>query len=237
MKLYLVRHGVSTGNIPGQMIGWSDHPLSPLGVEQARAVAARLAPLGPMPVYASDLPRAAATARVIAAEWAHDGPEPDVRPDARLREIDLGDLEGSSWDDFMADEGLQQAFAAEPFETRLPGGESLALLQSRVVGVFREILAGDDDIACIVAHDGPIRSILNHVLQAPPARWWTLATSHGGLSLVESDGDWVSLRCVNDTSHLEAVAESGRQATDTSSGRISKLARLASEGAAASDSV
>ena len=235
MKLYLVRHGVSTGNVPGQMIGWSDHPLSPLGVEQARAVAARLAPLGPMPVYASDLPRAAATARVIAAEWAHDGREPVVRPDARLREIDLGDLEGSSWDDFMADAGLQQAFAAEPFETRLPGGESLALLQSRVVAVFREILAGDDDTACLVAHDGPIRSILNHVLQAPSARWWTLATSHGGLSLVESDGDWVSLRFVNDTSHLEAGAKSGLEAADAPA-RSSKLARLASEGAASSDS-
>ena len=29
MKLYLVRHGASTGNTPGNLIGQSDHPLSP----------------------------------------------------------------------------------------------------------------------------------------------------------------------------------------------------------------
>jgi bisphosphoglycerate-dependent phosphoglycerate mutase len=58
MKLYLVRHGQSTGNIGGTLMGQSDHPLTPLGEDQARAAAERLAPFGPMPVYSSDLPRA-----------------------------------------------------------------------------------------------------------------------------------------------------------------------------------
>ena len=62
MKLYLVRHGQSTGNIAGTLMGQSDHPLTPLGEDQARAAAERLAPFGPMPVYASDLPRAQASA-------------------------------------------------------------------------------------------------------------------------------------------------------------------------------
>ena len=31
MKLYLVRHGQSTGNIGGTLIGQSDHPLTELG--------------------------------------------------------------------------------------------------------------------------------------------------------------------------------------------------------------
>ena len=62
MKLYLVRHGQSTGNVGGTLMGQSDHPLTALGEAQARAVAARLAPFGPMPVHCSDLPRAVATA-------------------------------------------------------------------------------------------------------------------------------------------------------------------------------
>ena len=45
MKLYLVRHGQSTGNIGGTLMGQSDHRLTPLGEDQARAAAARLAPL------------------------------------------------------------------------------------------------------------------------------------------------------------------------------------------------
>ena len=70
MKLYLVRHGQSTGNIGGTLMGQSDHPLTPLGEDQARAAAERLAPFGPMPVYSSDLPRARATAEHIVAAWS-----------------------------------------------------------------------------------------------------------------------------------------------------------------------
>ena len=69
LKLYLVRHGQSTGNIGGTLMGQSDHPLTALGEQQARAAAARLAPIGPMPMYSSDLPRARATAEHIVAAW------------------------------------------------------------------------------------------------------------------------------------------------------------------------
>jgi broad specificity phosphatase PhoE len=58
MEIYLVRHGHSTGNGGNQIMGWTDHPLTEVGQAQARAVAARLAPLGPMPVICSDLQRA-----------------------------------------------------------------------------------------------------------------------------------------------------------------------------------
>ena len=73
MKLYLVRHGQSTGNIGGTLMGQSDHPLTPLGERQARAAAGRLAPLGPMPVYSSDLPRARATAEYVVGAWTAAG--------------------------------------------------------------------------------------------------------------------------------------------------------------------
>jgi len=39
VKLYVVRHGQSTGNVGGTLIGQSDHPLTELGEEQARAAA------------------------------------------------------------------------------------------------------------------------------------------------------------------------------------------------------
>jgi broad specificity phosphatase PhoE len=245
MKLYLVRHGVSTGNTPGNLIGWSDHPLTAVGEAQAGAVAARLAPLGPMPVYSSDLPRALATAQHIAAVWvaadtgrfagagvaadtgrlAGSGAAADrdrlpgpggaddenlaaVHADQRLREIDLGQLEGGSWDDFTADVALNAALEADPFETPLPGGESLSILRARVLAVVDEIVAaeGDTDAAvCLVAHDGPIRSILNHYLGVPAEKWWVVSTTHGGLSLLEFSDGWVNVRFVNDTAHLDGV--------------------------------
>ena len=230
MKLYLVRHGQSAGNLPGRMTGWSEHRLTELGTTQARRVAARLAPLGPMPVYASDLPRALETAQLIAAGWPGAGGVgvtaggqdataggakaggADVTADRRLREIDLGDYEGRSWDEFSTDRALADAFAREPLKTTLPGGESLAMVRERVLAAFEEIVQGDHAAACLVSHDGPIRTILNHVLQVPSERHWALSTSHGGLSLLETSAGWVSVRFVNDTSHLLGLDTGGGDA-------------------------
>jgi broad specificity phosphatase PhoE len=279
MKLYLVRHGQSTGNVGGTLMGQSDHLLTPLGEEQARAAAARLAPFGPMSVYSSDLPRARATAEHIVAAWASarcpaSGPEAIVL-DSRLREISLGDYEGRPWQEFEADMELTAAFAADPYGTALPNGESLEHLEARVHAAVVDILAtfglddsgalcanvvsnadasgADRDLeamraaaaaaavdggaaaegathadclpetmdasavatgflpveesgsACLVAHDGPIRAILNHYLGVPPEKWWTLSTTHGGVSLLEFAGGCVTIRFVNATGHLAGL--------------------------------
>jgi broad specificity phosphatase PhoE len=233
VKLYLVRHGQSTGNIGPHLMGQSEHPLTPLGEAQAAAAAARLAPFGPMPVYHSDLPRAAATARAVAAAW---GGDTVLVPDARLREISLGDYEGASWARFEADTELMAAFERDPYGTAVPGGESLAHLVERVMAAVRDVLAAhgvsDSDgglsteavatsdasalatgfhrppqgaNACIVAHDGPIRAVLNHYLGVPPEKWWTLSTTHGGVSLLEFSDGWVNVRYMNAAEHLAGL--------------------------------
>ena len=242
VKLYLVRHGQSTGNVDGALMGQSDHRLTALGEAQARAAAARLAPLGPMPVYSSDLPRAVATAELIAASWAaevapQEGPGGGLLiPDKRLREIDLGDYEGRPWEEFEADVALTDAFANDPHGTSLPHGESLADVEARVHAAVCDVLAahgvndsgelcanavaasdasalvpggcagGPHAAVCLVAHDGPIRAILNHYLEVPPQKWWTLSTSHGGVSLLEFAGGCVTIRYVNATGHLDRLA-------------------------------
>jgi len=262
MKLYLVRHGQSTGNIGGTLMGQSDHPLTPLGEAQARAAAARLAQAGPMPVFSSDLPRARTTAEYIVGAWmAAGGAGASVdRPaslslDPRLREISLGDYEGRPWQEFEADTALTEAFTVDPYRTALPNGESLEHLEARVHAAVLDILepfgvddtgaycgnavsqgdasatdrnasAGDDGLpetmdasavatgflpvadggsACLVAHDGPIRAILNHYLGVPPEKWWTLSTTHGGVSLLEFAGGCVTIRFVNATGHLAGL--------------------------------
>jgi broad specificity phosphatase PhoE len=243
MKLYLVRHGQSTGNVGGMLLGQGDHLLTELGQKQARAAAARLAPFGPMPLHCSDLARAVATAEHIARAWGKPAAfggllaAATLLPDPRLREIDLGDYEGRPWEEFEADQELTTAFAEDPYRTALPGGESLEHIETRVMAAVRDILAAhglrDDgglttesvatadasasaagfhsampgEAACIVSHDGPIRAILNHYLGVPPEKWWTLSTTHGGVSLLEFSGGWVNVRFVNATSHLAGLGE------------------------------
>lgn len=70
-RIYLVRHGRATA-------GWSvdpDPPLDELGIQQARAVAERLTPLGPLPVLTSPLLRCRQTAAPLSKVW---GTEPRV---------------------------------------------------------------------------------------------------------------------------------------------------------------
>jgi len=249
VKLYLVRHGQSTGNVGGTLMGQSDHLLTPLGQDQARAAAARLAPFGPMPVYSSDLARARATAEHIAVTWeagGRTGVPPKVLLDPRLREISLGEYEGRSWGEFEEDEALTAAFAADPYGTALPNGESLKHLETRVLAAVADILShvgvaetaaqrGDavgrrdasttdcnavGDVsagagglppvenaqsACLVAHDGPIRTILNHYLGVPLEKRWALSIAHGGVSMVEFVGGCVAICFVNATGHLAGI--------------------------------
>lgn len=97
MVLYLVRHGESTDNILGRYTGQADPPLSPLGRTQAARLAAVLAGAALAAVYASDLRRAAATARAVARP--HGLP---VRWRAALREVDMGAWTGLTYPELEA---------------------------------------------------------------------------------------------------------------------------------------
>lgn len=63
-RLYLVRHGRASA-------GWeeADPPLDEVGRAQARALADRLAPLGPLPLVTSPLRRTRETAVPLGARW------------------------------------------------------------------------------------------------------------------------------------------------------------------------
>ena len=39
----------------------------------------------------------------------------------------------------------------------------------------------------------------------PPEKWWTLSTTHGGVSLLEFAGGCVTIRSVNATGHLAGL--------------------------------
>ena len=200
MDIYLIRHGQSTGNGRNCFMGWSDHPLTDLGRAQAEAVAARLAPLGPMPVRCSDLPRARETAEIIAARWTGE-----VLPDSRWREICCGDFEDRPWEAFSRNPELQAQFETDPFHTIMPGGESAAMMSERVMAAFTELLAQSEERVAVVTHDGPIRAVLRHCLGIPEDRFWRYCTDHGGISLLSYKDDWLVVRTMNDISHLSVL--------------------------------
>jgi probable phosphoglycerate mutase len=197
MDIYLVRHGESTGNKQNRFMGWSDHPLSVVGQQQADAAANRFAALGPMPVVCSDLLRARQTAGAIAANW-----ETDIITDSRWREVNFGDFDDKPWVDFSNDAELSAMMGRDPINTVWPQGESSAMMADRVVSAFLELCRGTDEKICVVSHGGPIHAVVAHCLRIPPERYWVLTFNHTGITHIKVSESWTTVITVNDTGHL-----------------------------------
>jgi len=158
-RVWLVRHGATTAP-PGVAIGSSNPPLSALGWEQARHVAAELASRPLARVLSSDLERAIATAHTVAIPH-----HLDVEPTASLREIDFGAWEGRSLADLWS-EDPQAARAWEDDIRRTPStfGESLADVESRVTGFWRSLGPPPDGIEIAIVAHRCILAVLRAVL-------------------------------------------------------------------------
>jgi 2,3-bisphosphoglycerate-dependent phosphoglycerate mutase len=148
LELWLVRHGETTHSRDGMLAGWADVPLTPAGEEQARAVRALLAGERFAGVWTSDLARAVRTAQLA---WG------EARPDARLREMSFGVLEGHSWR--TLDDSLKQALIAfSGFAP--PGGETIGAMQQRVHAFLAELPPGRH---LVFTHGGVIRALTRAV--------------------------------------------------------------------------
>lgn len=144
--MYAVRHGESVWNAAGLITGWSDVALTTRGEEQARAARALLASVPFDSVWSSDLIRAVHTARLALGEPVLD---------ARLRELNFGELDGKPWSAVEAIVG-RQAGDIDTFGA--PGGESLKELTARVRSFLEGLEPGHHAVFC---HGGVVRSMLS----------------------------------------------------------------------------
>lgn len=127
--LILVRHGQSEYNAQGRVTGWANPPLTPLGEKQAAVLGRELRRLDVQPciVVSSDLCRAVATARLIAAELGQ--PELEIRSSSGFRERDFGPLTGRLKGCETRESGLQA-------RTHVPAMESATGFAGRVREAF-----------------------------------------------------------------------------------------------------
>ena len=93
VTLYITRHGKTMLNTSDRSQGWIDAPLTPAGVEVARALGRGLKSEGVEfdAVYTSDSGRAIETAEIVLKEKDQDL---EIHKDKRLREFNFGTYEG-----------------------------------------------------------------------------------------------------------------------------------------------
>jgi broad specificity phosphatase PhoE len=134
-QLFLVRHGQTDWNVSRRHQGQKDVPLNAEGVRQAEELAARLAAEHFDAIYSSDLQRALRTAQILA-----HGHRLDVITDLRLREVSVGEWEGTYVEDNLrASPERFTASHVDPTIPLAPGGESTAQVAERTAAFANEV--------------------------------------------------------------------------------------------------
>jgi broad specificity phosphatase PhoE len=194
--LLLIRHGRSQDVVPGSDESL-DPPLADVGVQQAEALARRLAPMRIDAVYASDLKRAVSTAQAIAS-----GRGMEVRQDERLREIWLGDWERGEF--------RRRAHARDPEWMRfaesgrwdmIPNSEGDDAFRARIRAVVDGIVADHQgQTTAVVCHGGVINAYLASVYDITTS--WFVAIENTSVTSLRSGGGRQLVMTVNDCHHL-----------------------------------
>jgi broad specificity phosphatase PhoE len=155
--LYLARHGETDDNRePIRVQGFTDTPLNDTGRGQAAELAERVAPLGVVSLWSSDLSRARETAEIAGSRIGLQ-----ARLDPRLREANRGEWEGHRFIDIEREQPERYAaWRRGGAEFRFPGGESLLDQQQRVLSTLEDVRENGELPALVVCHGGSIRVAL-----------------------------------------------------------------------------
>jgi 2,3-bisphosphoglycerate-dependent phosphoglycerate mutase len=210
-RLLLVRHGESQAQVDrvvGGPTGCSG--LSDLGRRQVVALAERWRACGLEVdrLFSSTLPRAAETAALLAPALG----DLAVTADPELVELEPGECDGLSWDDYQARYGVDMR--ADPYAELSPGGESVAAFLLRVGRTLHRIVVDATGATVVVAcHGGVVDGSLICFLGLPLQRAadLDLRSTNSGVPewLVRAEkGEplhW-ALRRYNDIAHLEGPA-------------------------------
>ncbi len=207
MKLILVRHGETHWNKDGLVQGAdSDIELNDTGLKQARRLATFLKDEPIAAVLSSPLRRATATAEVIASQ--HQLP---VETDEGLKELKVGDLEGTSISSLPTTFSRFLLKWWQDGEARkLPNGESLADLQQRVWKAVEGLMERhrtsadpnrDGMAVVVVSHYFVTLAIILKALDLPLEYFIKFRLDLGGVSILEFRDHGARLLTFNDTSY------------------------------------
>lgn len=200
----LVRHGrtATTGTVlPGRTKGLH---LSPEGVAQAEAVAARIAPLTPVAVHTSPLERTRETAAPIARSAGLR-----TRVSRGLMECDFGDWTGRKLAELRKLPEWSRV-QSSPSGFRFPGGESFAEMQQRIWNELAILVAAHPGGTVVaVSHADPIKAavamatgvhldLFQRIVVSPCSVTMLLFTGGGPIVMtVNSTGDDLSKLAVS----------------------------------------
>ena len=164
MKILLIRHGETTGDIEDRYGGSYDDPLTERGREQLGETAKRLTGNQVDKLYSSTLLRAKESAEII-----NNVLKTEIEFLDGLRERNYGALGGLTKQEAIERYPEAVELHKDPANTD-PDGEPQASFTERVLNTFKSILDQKYDSVAIVSHGGPIKVILRHLNKPLPEK-------------------------------------------------------------------
>lgn len=161
MKIFLIRHGQTTGDLEDRYGGDYDDHLSEEGQTQAEQLARSLRKKGIQIIFASPLIRARETARILQTRL-----DCEVKTIDNLRERNqYGVLTG-----LIKSEAQQQypklVEEVKDYRNTIQGAEPYEQFKERIEQVWNELLESPEQTIAVVAHGGPIRVIFRESLKS-----------------------------------------------------------------------
>jgi len=156
-RLYLIRHGITSGNLEGKYIGTTDLPLCEEGVDAISSLVALDVYPHVQKVYSSPLKRCLETAEIIY-------PERLLKRIDGIAEMDFGEYEGKTHEQLSADKDYIE-WLKGGYEAAAPGGESFGHFTIRCLDgleeIFKDMTANDVTSAAVITHSGVIMNLLS----------------------------------------------------------------------------
>jgi len=174
LQIYAFRHGQTDWNKEGRIQGHLDVPLNDTGRAEGLRLARALRYLPIRLILSSDLSRAVDTATITLTEAIRNGWHPvvPILRDARLREVNLGSLQGLTHTEIHAKFGKN---LSRKIGTKILSDEDLRDLGSEPVeDLLDRLLTAIDEIAshpellaegaalAVSTHGGVLRRLLHH---------------------------------------------------------------------------
>ncbi len=183
MKLVLVRHGYSLGNLEGTYSGWTDVPLIESGIAELKELRETYDYPKTDRYIASDLIRCQDTFKYLFA------PEESLyEVSEQLREIYFGDYENLSGEAMTPN-----FFEGFPLNERTAEGETISEFTYRIINKISRSLtqAKEDglDSLTVVCHAGVIKGILIFLQHRPFRDFRSIDTPNGLGYVLDLDVD------------------------------------------------
>jgi len=181
-RLFLVRHGEITTSREWRYVGHLDVDLTETGMRQMKRIGERLKNERVDVLLSSDLQRTRKGAEIIGAII-----DVTPQPNAAFREINLGEWEGLTRDEIVAQfpADFEERSQNLPY-FRIRKGESFADLQDRVMKQIEIVLKEyEGKNIALIAHGGVNRIIITHVLGMELSNLTRIDQAYGCLNIID----------------------------------------------------